>query len=348
MMKSLFLCLALSLPTASWGHGVPNDSILKSEQTQLRKDVLNEATALLGLFEDKSQVLKAFESKERSAWTNLPVGIVPRTGVSIGAMNEAQRIQLHRLLSSVLSAQGYLKTTGVMHLDNILERYFNIPRLKWSHKEYYFTFWGQPDTQSPWGFKLEGHHLSLNFTFHDLQVHAQPMFLGSDPAEIRESEYAGWRVFGEEEDLGFRLLASLDSKQQQQAILDREVPQDILTNPDASQRLTEYWGLAAKAMNAHQRYHLMAIIDEYLNNLEAPLAGEIRSQLDEKAIDAIYFAWIGAKTPGDRYYYLIHSPRFIIEFDNHDNHVHTIWRDKNNDFGGDALRAHLEHSEHHQ
>jgi hypothetical protein len=174
------------------------------------------------------------------------------------------------------------------------------------------------------------------------------MFLGSDPAEIRKSEYAGWRVFGEEEDLGFRLLASLNNQQQQQAILEREVPEDILTNPNSSQRLSEYWGLAAKSMNARQRYHLMAIVNEYLNNLEAPLAEVIRSQLDEKAIDAIHFAWIGATARGDRYYYLIHSPRFIIEFDNHDNHVHTIWRDKANDFGGDALKAHLQHSEHHQ
>jgi len=347
-MKAFIFCLAIGLSAVSWGHGAPSESIAKAEQAQWRQEVLTQAKALLGQFDDHSQILKAFNSKERTEWTNLPVGIVPRGGISIGAMSEPQRIGLQRLLSSVLSAQGYLKTTGVMHLDNILERYFNIPRLKWSHKEYYFAFWGQPNADSPWGFKLEGHHLSLNFTFHDMQVHAQPMFLGSDPAEVRESEYAGWRLFGQEEDLGFRLLASLDSKQQQQAILDREVPRDILTNPDSSQRLTEYWGLAAKAMNAHQRYHLMAIVNEYLNNLEAPLADEIRSQLDEKAIDAIYFAWIGAKTPGDRYYYLIHSPQFIIEFDNHDNHVHTIWRDKNDDFGGDALKAHLEHSEHHQ
>lgn len=350
---SLFLLMGFALLSCAKAQ---NKSAEKKIQTQgiteirdAKERILSRAKNLLDAFADSSTVVKPFDSEGRTTWTNLPVGMVERKGVSIGNMTNVQRTRMHKLLSELLSSRGYLKTTGIMHLDNILERHFNIPDLKWSHKEYYFAFWGTPSRSTAWGFKLEGHHLSLNFTYADMSVAATPLFLGADPAEIRETEYAGWRVLGEEEDLGFLFLHSLDEEQRKKAILEnRSVPRDILTNPDSEQRLTEFWGLRAGDLGTGQKKLLRNVIEEYLHNLEHDLAHEEMEKIEAAGFDAIYFAWIGKTEQSDSHYFLVHGPTFIIEFDNHRNHVHTIWRNKGNDFGKDILKDHLKNSPHHK
>lgn len=354
-MKKAFVIIFVGLLTLSCIKAQTND---KKEVTQtntieeirdIKERILLRAKNLLDTFTDPSVIVIPFEDDKRTQWTNLPVGIVSRKGMSVGNMSNEQRIQMQRLLSELLSSRGYLKTTGIMHLDNILERHFNIPSLKWSHKEYYFAFWGEPSQNTPWGFKLEGHHLSLNFTYADMSIAPTPLFLGTDPAEVRETEYAGWRVLGEEEDLGFLFLNSLNEAQKEKAILkDRSVPRDILTNPDSEQRLTEFWGIKASELDDNQKRLLEYIIEEYLHNLEHSLAHEEMEKIKEAGFDAIYFAWIGETKRSDSQYYLIHGPTFIIEFDNHRNHIHSIWRNKGNDFGADILKDHLKNSPHHK
>lgn len=311
--------------------------------------VLLRAQQALQAFDDTSKVLLSFEDNARTKWTNLPLGIVQRKGISIGDMTNKQRVAIHKLLSELLSSQGYLKTTGIMHLDNILEKHFNVPNLKWSHKQYYFAFWDEPKKDNEWGFKLEGHHLSLNFTYADMKISSTPLFLGTDPAEVRETEYAGWRVLGEEEDLGFLFVNSLDEAQKKKAILeDKRVPRDILTNPDSEQRLTEFWGIKAAKLNKEQKRLLRIIIEEYVHNLEHSLAHEEMKEIDTAGFDNIHFAWIGSTKRSDSQYYLIHGPTFIIEFDNSRNHIHSIFRNKSNDFGNDILKEHLKNSSHHK
>ncbi len=354
-MKKTFVIIFIGLLTLSCAKAQTNDKndIIEIKTIEQIKDIkeriLYRAKNLLNTFTDPSVIVIPFESESRTQWTNLPVGIVNRKGMSIGDMSNTQRIQMQKLLSELLSSRGYLKTTGIMHLDNILERHFNVPRLKWSHKEYYFSFWGEPSLNKPWGFKLEGHHLSLNFTYADMSIAPTPLFFGTDPAEIRETEYAGWRVLGEEEDLGFLFLNSLNEAQKEKAILkDRSVPRDILTNPDSEQRLTEFWGIKASDLDDNQKRLLEYIIEEYLHNLEHDLAHEEMEKIKNAGFDAIYFAWIGNIERTDSQYFLIHGPTFIIEFDNHRNHIHSIWRNKGNDFGADILKEHLKNSPHHK
>ena len=314
----------------------------KSKLQEIRKQTLSQAKLLRKLFEDKDKIVTKFSSKERTNWTNLPVGMVKRQGVGVGDMTDAQRVAMHELLAVVLSSQGYFKVTGVMHLDNILEKHFNIPRLKWSHKNYYFSFWNEPSKDKEWGFKLEGHHLSLNFTFVDMSFSASPLFIGADPAEIRKTEYAGWKLLNQEESLGYALINSMTDSQKKKAVLDRKVPRDILTNPDSTERLTEFWGIKASELNAKQKTLLTNIIKEYINNVEPAYSETELNTIKKEGIDNIYFAWIGKTGKSDRNYYLIHGPSLIIEYDNHDNHTHTILRNKQNDFGEDILKKHLQ------
>ncbi|MBK5278475.1 MAG: DUF3500 domain-containing protein, partial [Bacteroidia bacterium] len=149
----------------------------------------------------------SFNDTSRMKWNNLPVGLRARAGTSLGNMTDDQRKLVHRILSVSLSSQGYLKATSIMHLDDLLNRYYDslfykkaindtiytfVRSLLWSHKNYYFAFFGQP-TDSVWGYKLEGHHLSVNFTFVNDKLSVTPFFVGTDPAEYPNSEYAGWR-----------------------------------------------------------------------------------------------------------------------------------------------------------
>jgi len=184
-----------------------------------------------------------FNDTARMKWNNLPVGLRARAGTSIGNMTDTQRIMVHRILSVSLSSQGYLKATSIMHLDDLLNRYYDtlyykkefndtvysfIKSLLWSHKNYYFAFFGKP-TDPVWGYKLEGHHLSVNFTFVNDQLSVTPFFVGTDPAEYPTTEYAGWRVLGQEEDLGIKLMSLLTPGQQQKTIKSTDVPGDIIT-----------------------------------------------------------------------------------------------------------------------
>ncbi|EZH75721.1 hypothetical protein ATO12_02710 [Aquimarina atlantica] len=326
---------------------VAKDVTVVETVTDAKTRVLLRAQSALKTFDDQSKILLSFENNDRTKWTNLPLGIVQRKGISIGDMTNSQRIAVHKLLSELLSSKGYLKTTGIMHLDNILEKHFNVPHLKWSHKQYYFTFWNTPEKDTNWGFKLEGHHLSLNFTYADMKISSTPLFLGTDPAEVRETEYAGWRVLGEEEDLGFLFINSLNETQKNKAVLkDKRVPRDILTNPDAKQRLTAFWGIKASELNKEQKTLLKIIIEEYVHNLEHSLAHREIEIIDNAGFNNIHFAWIGKTQRSDNYYYLIHGPTFIIEFDNSQNHIHSIFRSKTNDFGKDILKDHLKNNPH--
>ncbi|WP_159025709.1 DUF3500 domain-containing protein [Aquimarina sp. Aq78] len=356
-MKKIIVFITLCVMLPSCNNAQENSTVVTkgiTEDEKVIETVINAKTRVLlraqntfRTFDDKSKVLLSFEDNERTKWTNLPLGIVQRKGISIGDMTNSQRVAVHKLLSELLSSKGYLKTTGIMHLDNILEKHFNVPHLKWSHKQYYFAFWNKPEKDTNWGFKLEGHHLSLNFTFADMKISSTPLFLGADPAEIRETEYAGWRVLGEEEDLGFLFINSLDETQKKKAVLkDKKVPRDILTNPDSEQRLTAFWGIKAAELDKAQKTLLRTIIEEYIHNLEHSLAHEEMEKIDSAGFDNIYFAWIGDTQRSDSQYYLIHGPTFIIEFDNSRNHIHSIFRSKTNDFGRDILKDHLKNNPH--
>jgi hypothetical protein len=302
-----------------------------------------------------------FNDSSRLKWNNLPVGFRARAGTSIGNMTDDQRKLLHRILSVSLSSQGYLKATSIMHLDDLLNRYFDslyykkefndtvyagLKAMLWSHKSYYFAFFGKP-TDPIWGYKLEGHHLSVNFTFVNEKISITPFFVGTDPAEYPISEYAGWRVLGQEEDLGIKLIRQLTPSQQKKATMSTAVPGDIITGAESGKRLVDNWGILGAEMNADQKAVLQYIIREFVFNLEYDKAAIEYNKIVKAGIDKIYFGWIGKYDEKEPHYYVLNGPTFIIEFDNNDgNHIHAIWREKGNDFGEDVLKKHYQIKKH--
>lgn len=308
----------------------------------------------------------AFEDSLRHKWTNLPVGMVPRPGIQYGSLSDQSRLALHRVLSALLSSQGYLKLTSIMQLDDILnvlyqeaynqgkinkEAFTRIQNLKWDHGNYYISVWGQPQSKAPWGLSLGGHHIALSCTVTGSKVSLSPLFIGTDPAEVKSSKYAGWRVLSKEEDYGFMLVNMLTESQKSKAILKQEVPGDIITNPNSSQRISEYYGISGKEFNEAQQSMLEILIQEYIHNFEHAFAHDFYSRILKTGIDKIYFAWVGSLENNKPHYYIIHGPDFLIEYDNmgfqHDgNHIHAILREKGNDFGEDILKKHYLESKH--
>jgi hypothetical protein len=308
----------------------------------------------------------AFSDTARLQWNNLPLGLRARVGLSVGNMTDAQRIMMHRVLSVSLSSQGYLKATGIMNLDDLLNRYFDtilhrkeinedmykrIMSLNWSPKNYFFAFFGKP-TDPAWGYKLEGHHLSLNFTFVGDQISVTPFFLGTDPAGYITTEYAGYRVLGQEEDLGLQLIRMLTPQQQRKATMDTAVPGDIITAAESGKRLVNYWGIRGAEMTAAQRTVLQHLVREYVFNLEYDKAVAAYAKIEKAGMDDVYFGWIGAYEEQKPHYFIINGPTFLIEFDNNGgprgraNHIHTIWREKGSEYGEDLLKKHYQQEIH--
>lgn len=309
---------------------------------------------------EKRAALLRFGDTARIQWNNLPVGLRARAGLSIGNMNNDQRRLVHRILSASLSSQGYLKATGILHLDNLINAYYDslyqqkaftdtvysiIKSLQWSHRNFYFAFFDQP-TDSIWGYKLEGHHLSINFSFTGDKISVTPFFVGSDPAEYMLSEYAGWRVLGQEEDLGLRLMKLLTPQQKAKAVKTEAVPSDIITAAESGKRLVDYWGIKASELNTMQKRLMESIIREFVFNMEYDKAVAEFEKIRKAGIDAIWFGWIGEAEEKKPHYYILNGPTFLIEFDNNGgprqeaNHIHAIWREKGNEYGEDVLKQH--------
>ena len=307
----------------------------------------------------KRSALLAFNDTARIKWNNLPVGLRARAGINIGSMSDEQRILLHRILSASLSSQGYLKATSIMHLDNLIMMYYDslfyekhsidssqlkqLQALQWSHRNYYLAFFGLP-SDSNWGYKIEGHHLSINFTFKGKNLSVTPMFLGADPAEYRLSEYAGWRILGQEEDLGITLIQMLSPAQQKKATMSRDVPMDIITSAESGKRLIDYWGIKAEELTKQQLTVLKYMVREFIFNLDYEKAETEYDKILNAGIDKVYFGWIGPYKESEPHYYILNGPTFLIEFDNrgfgNGNHIHCIWREKGNEFGEDVLKQH--------
>jgi hypothetical protein len=226
-----------------------------------------------------------------------------------------------------------------------------IQSLQWSPRNYYFAFFGQP-TETQWGFKLEGHHLSLNFTWVNDKISVTPLFVGTDPAEYLFSEYAGWRVLGQEEDLGLKLISLLTAPQKKSAIGSGDVPGDIITSAESGKRLVTNWGIKAAELTREQKAIMQNIIREFVFNLEYEKAVLEYDKILKAGIDNIYFGWLGGLEEKQAHYFILNGPTFLIEFDNNGgprrsaNHIHAIWREKGNEYGEDVLKAHYKSEKH--
>ncbi len=316
--------------------------------------------------DELAKTVYPFADTLRKKWTNLPVGMVPRAGVAYGALSDKSRLAFHRVLSALLSSQGYLKITSIMALDDILNTLYQqafddgkidqrtlgmMQGLKWSHGNFFISIWGKPHSKEPWGVDFGGHHVALNVTVADGLIVTSPLFYGTDPSEVRSGKYAGLRVLSKEEDYGFLLINALTQIQQAKAILTQAVPKDIITSPQGSQRIADYSGISASQFDQNQQDILKILIQEYVHNFDHPIAHRLYNKLMKTGLDKVYFAWIGSLDNNRPHYYSINAPDFLIEYDNvgfqnDGNHIHAILREKNNDFGDDLLKQHYAEVKH--
>jgi hypothetical protein len=294
----------------------------------------------------RREALFPFADADRRNWHYVPRR---RKGVSLKEMNQRERAAAHALLRAALSARGYEKATGVVALEGILRE---METFGWSRDPelYWMTVFGEPSDAAPWGWRFEGHHLSLNFSSagRDL-VAATPAFYGANPARVPAGPRAGWRVLAVEEDLARRLLASLSPAQRSRAIVSSEAPADIVLSP-GRQDPPAVEGLPASEMTAAQRETLFALLAEYVRNVRADVADARWKEIETEGTGNVRFAWAGSTEHGRGHYYRIQGPTFVVEYDNTQNranHVHSVWRDLRHDFGADLLRRHYEESPHH-
>jgi hypothetical protein len=298
--------------------------------------------------DQKARATFAFDSEERLRWHFIPNETFARKGLMIKDMNEAQRRLAHDLLRSGLSARGYLKVTSIIELEDILKAVEVGGKMARNKEEYLFSVFGTPASKGRWGWRVEGHHISLRFAIVDGamngDISSSPMFLGANPAEVRDGDKKGTRVLADEEDAARALLLSLPGDLQAKAIVNPVAPGDILTmNKNDIAPLPEQ-GVAFSAMGLPQQALLMKLIDAYTSNMEADIAAERLARIKAQGINNVRFAWLGETEKGKKHYYRVQGPTFLIEYDNtqnNGNHIHSVWRDFNGDFGRDLLREHL-------
>ena len=286
----------------------------------------------------RDQAVYALSDDERFDWHFVPRG---RNGVALRDMSFEARRAAHDLLMETMSSQGYLKASAVIELERILGILENRPERR-DPEGYFVTIFGSPGSTEPWAWRFEGHHLSLNFSSPDGALTVTgPAFFGANPATVPSGPRAGWRPLGREEDLGRALVRSLSEEQREIAVIAAEAPDDIITGNDREAHLESFEGLPASEMTDAQRAMLMALVAEYVGNMEDSAAQAWTERI--AAETRIHFAWAGPTNPGEGHYYRVHAPSFLIEYDNTQNdanHVHSVWRDLENDFGGDALARH--------
>jgi hypothetical protein len=315
-------------------------------RTQTVPIMVDSAKAFLASLtpEQISQATFPFDNEERFNWHFIPK---ERKGLPLKDMTAPQKHLAEALLSAGLSQRGYIKASSIMSLEDILRIMEKDNGVRRNPDGYFFSIFGEPSEKGTWGYRVEGHHLSQNFAVVNGRLSGSPSFFGDNPAEVREGPRKGLRVLAREEDLGRDLLNSLTPEQQKTAIVDKTAFKDIITMASRKAALEgQPNGLSASKMTKAQRDMLETLLEEYAYNMADQLAQSRMDQI-KKAGNNLYFAWTGVAERGGPHYYRIQAPTFLIEYDNtqnNANHIHSVWRDYEGDFGLDLLKQHYETS----
>jgi Protein of unknown function (DUF3500) len=307
------------------------------------------ATAFLSTLgtDARRRALFAFGDKERFNW-----GYVPRRreGLAFRDMGAPTRAAAHELMKASLSAVGYAKAVNVIRLEGVLRQLEAFGALMRDPDNYAVSVFGPPGGDAPWGWRLEGHHLSLNFTLvPGKPVAVTPAFLGANPAEVRTGALKGLRTLAAEQDLARALAQGMDAVQRPRMVIAAQSLGDIVSGPGRGESLAVPAGIPAADLGPAQRERLVRLVEEFARNMRAEIADDELRRLREAGIEGLHFAWAGPLDAG-AHYYRIHGPTVLIELDNTQNeanHVHSVWHDPRNAFGADLLRAHYQHGHHH-
>jgi hypothetical protein len=303
----------------------------------------------------------AVDDAEWRRWFNVDNGIYVRQGVSLLEMNPDQKAAARHLMAATLSARGLDLADAIRKTDQTL-RELNDDDLDYGEELYFFTVMGLPSATEPWGWQVDGHHLVINAFVLGDQIVMTPTFLGGEPVTTTSGKYAGNVILQEEQNGGLAFMQSLTPEQRQAATLSKDKDRnDIQAEATKDNVVIEYEGVSAATFSAAQKAMFLELIRYYTGNLRDPHAAIWLEQISAH-LDQTYFAWIGGTEPDAVFYYRIHSPVILIEFDHQypvgtvminppgqvtRDHIHTVIRTPNgNDYGKDLLRQHLESHPH--
>ena len=330
--------------------------------------------------------LEFADQEERTTWHYTPVD---RKGLPFTQMDRQQQRAAQALVATGLSRSGYVTASTIMGIETTLDflEGWKRPNGGRDSRLYYLSIFGTPDTTGAWGWRFEGHHISLNYTVVDGQIVAPtPTFFGSNPAEAPLADNYSLRPLAAVEDLGRELMHALTAEQRTKVLLTSKAPLDIvgLNRPYLKEGMLPAFtpgldegvavnyefpsldrlvnergftmaeleavrcgstakGLASAEMSAAQQEILHALIGSYLHKMPDALAEIEFKQLEARGLDQLHFAWAGGIERREGHYYRIQGPRFLVEYDNTQNdanHIHSVWRDPENDFGANLLAHH--------
>ena len=310
--------------------------------------------------EQRKKTLFPVDSLEWRKWANQHVYY--REGLSFEEMSDTQREAAFAMLAASLSAKGVKLSRDIMRLNQTLGEMNGNNFVEYGEWKYFISVMGEPSAREPWGWQLDGHHLNLNYFVLGDQVVMTPAFWGSEPTIARSGKYAGTSILEDEQGRGLQMIRALTPAQRAQAVLQTaKTGNNILAQAFSDNLVLDYAGVRVSTFTAAQKKQLLDLVGLYVGNLRD---GHARVHLSEveRHLDATSFAWIGGTEDDSVYYYRIHSPVILIEFDHetpvnlrhlhpegrpYREHVHSVVRTPNgNDYGKDLLRQHYQQHPH--
>jgi len=350
----MILSLGIAAAPSAQHNANSNDSNAKDnaiDAPEVARELAESATQFLTALGPGMAARYHIKDEERRNFHFFPIA---RRGVPLKDLNEAQCQLGYSLISTALSRTGYQKTLTIMSLGQILRETEEKPYFLRDSDQYYFTIFGDPTPKSTWGFRVEGFHLSFNFTIiQGRWISVTPSFFGAKPAIVEKGPRKGLQVLRHETELGRALAKSFDDEQQKIGL--GEVPNfkdtvgGLLTGNLRKIERGKPRGVPASEMTSAQREILMQLVGQYVHRCRRELASQDLARIERAGVEKIHFIWGGSVNPGEPHYYMIQGPTFLIEYENtqHDaNHVHCVYRDFDNDFG-DALLNHYRNHHHH-
>ncbi len=336
-----------------------NDDLFPIQRTGLSLDpVIDAARRLLESLSVAEREIISFavdDDYNWRAWHNMHFFLM-RHGLGMHEMTAERRERVFDLLRASMSASGFDNARDVMRLNE------HAAELTGRHDEYgEFYYWisvfGTPSSNEPWGWQIDGHHLIINCMIVGDQIVMTPDFRGSEPVKAESGQFAGTRVFADEEAKGLRLMRSFDGAQRQIATISPAPPREVITTAQADNLALDRSGVSFTSLATHHQDYLVELISLYTNRIR-PGHAEVRLEEVKRHLNDTYFAWMGGCDSGDAFYYRITNPVILIEFDHlpgiiYDNreptrrHVHSIVRTPNgNDYGRSLLLEHYRRHDH--
>lgn len=315
------------------------------------QDISSKANTFIDLLDAplKAKTVYPMKDEERFNWHFVPR---QRNGPTLHDFSPAQREAALDLLHASMSEQGFQRATNVFKLEKILQGVEGKAEND-AYRDplnYHFTIFGKPSPDKPWGWRLEGHHISLNFSSAKGEiVSATPSFFGSNPAVVPSGKDKGWETLKIETELGLSLVNSLSAEQRKKAVFAETALPDIVSFNTRKAQTLSPGGIAYNELTDDQKKMLLKLLDVYVGNYSLGFSNTLMNKIKKAGIDNLSFGWAGGFERGVGTYYRIQGPMLLIEYDNtqnNANHVHTTVRDLNNDFAEDILKEHYlkEHS----